>query len=507
MLLVVLFVAVVDASRPYPLSSPSQLRNAVSKTGPNSLRLKGGHYGQDTVHEILIKDIWSTDASPNPPSEITVKTMHVDHLTHWLPDLQRWPNPCKHKGAWVGEDESVIDVIYVNSPRAIRKGLISRQWMRAGPKEKIYFDPTKVNAAIVTCGGLCPGLNNVIQSITFSLRNRYNVANVWGIQFGYKGFYSLDWMELTEESTRHIHTRGGTILGSSRGGHDLEKIMTALEEKGVNQVYVIGGDGTHMGANIISKEAARRKVPMSVCGVPKTIDNDVAFIDKSFGFDTAVGEAVKVINCALIEADDSHEGVGIVKLMGRECGFIAMYATLASNVVDICLIPEEPFELEELFQYAQEVIKKKGHCLIVVAEGAGQKHFEGLDLGKDPSGNKILPDIGTLLKNKCKDWFKAKGRPTEVRYIDPSYQIRSVPASPSDSVYCSALGTSVVHGAMAGLTGFSCGHRNNRYVYIPIDDMCDPSQKVRVDTSSRIYNRMVGHTGQPRFFSQLFRGI
>jgi len=426
--------------------------------------------------------------------------MRVDHLTHWLPDMQKYRNPCDHKGSWVGEDESVIDVIYVNSPRAVAKKLKSRQWLRAGPQEFIYFNPPQVNAAIVTCGGLCPGLNNVIAAIADSLLSRYKVNKVWGIQFGYKGFYSLPWIDLNHEKISKIHQRGGTILGSSRGGHDLDKIMTALLDNNINQLYVIGGDGTHKGANLISQEAARRKIPMAVCGVPKTIDNDVAFIDKSFGFDTAVGEAVKVINCALIEADDSHEGIGIVKLMGRECGFIAMYATLASNNVDICLIPEESFELEKLWEYTAKVIEKQGHCLIVVAEGAGAEHFEGVDLGKDPSGNKVLPDIGVFLKEKARGWFKEeRGRPTEVRYIDPSYQIRSVPASPSDSVYCSALGTSVVHGAMAGNTGFSCGHRNNRYVYIPIEDMCDPKQHVRVDTSSRIYNRMIGHTGQPRF--------
>jgi 6-phosphofructokinase len=229
--------------------------------------------------------------------------------------------------------------------------------------------------------------------------------------------------------TRQIHRRGGTILGSSRGGHDLDKIMEKLIEKGVNQVYVIGGDGTHKGANLISKEAARRKIPMSVCGVPKTIDNDVPFIDKSFGFDTAVQEAVRVIQCAVIEAEDSMQGMAIVKLMGRECGFVAMYATLATNDVDICLIPEAKFDLDILFEYCHKVIAEKGHCVLVVAEGAGQDHFQGIDLGTDPSGNKRLPDIGVFLKEQAKLWMQTHDKPhVEVRYIDPSYQVR--PAAP-----------------------------------------------------------------------------
>lgn len=277
----------------------------------------------------------------------------------------------------------------------------------------------------------------------------------------------------------------------------MEEIMDTLVSKGINQVYVVGGDGTHRGANAISREAAKRKYAMTVCGVPKTIDNDVAFIDKSFGFDTAVAEAVKVVNCALIEADDSFNGVGIVKLMGREAGFVAMYATMASNDVDICLIPEAPFDLDKLCHAIGDTIDRKGHCLIVVAEGAGSEHFEGIDLGTDPSGNKRLPDVGLWLKDKTKSWWKDKGRNIEVRYIDPSYQVRSVAACASDAIYCSNLGSYAVHGAMSGYTGFSAGRVNARYVYIPIEDMCDPKIKIRVDPKSRIYNRMMVHTGQP----------
>lgn len=202
-----------------------------------------------------------------------------------------------------------------------------------------------------------------------------------------------------------IHKRGGTILGSSRGGHDLEKIMDALIKYKVNQVYVVGGDGTHRGANLISKEAARRQIPMTVAGVPKTIDNDVAFIDKSFGFDTAVEAATKVIQCASIEAQDAPNGIGIVRLMGRECGFVAVYATLAAGDVDVCLIPEVPFDMEKLFEYVEEKLESKGNCLIVIAEGAGQEYFDGVDLGTDLSGNKKLPDVASFIKEKAKAWF------------------------------------------------------------------------------------------------------
>ena len=242
----------------------------------------------------------------------------------------------------------------------------------------------------------------------------------------------------------------------------------------------------------------RRQLGIAVCGVPKTIDNDIAFIDKSFGFDTAVSEAVKVINCALVEAQDSEQGVGIVKLMGREAGFVAMYATLASNDVDICLIPEEPFDFDKLCASIGEHLDRRGFCIIVVAEGAGAGNFTPAeeDLGVDASGNRRLPDVGIWLKEKTRRWWADRGRTIQVRYIDPSYQVRSVPANTSDAIYCSDLGSAAVHGAMAGFTGFSVGRINQRYVYIPITEITR-ANTVRVCTKSRVYNRMRVHTGQP----------
>mmetsp|Transcript_44200 Transcript_44200/g.105240 ORF Transcript_44200/g.105240 Transcript_44200/m.105240 type:complete len:564 (+) Transcript_44200:56-1747(+) len=466
-------------------------------------RLRGGGVMHGTVK---LNGVWMGDGGVfnkvDEVREVQVDPMFVDRISDWLPTTMH-ENPTNWKGAWVSPDESQIDVMYVNSERAVLKGLKYRQWVRAGPRKELYFDPKEVVAAIVTCGGLCPGLNNVVAAITDCLHKSYGVKKVYGIQNGYKGFYTREWKEMTRESVRNIHRRGGTILGSSRGGHDLDKIMEKLIEEGVNQVYVIGGDGTHKGANLISKEAARRKIPMAVCGVPKTIDNDVPFIDKSFGFDTAVQEAVRVIQCAVIEAEDSMQGMAIVKLMGRECGFVSMFATLATNDVDVCLIPESPFQLDLLFKHCHEVIKQKGHCVLVVAEGAGQDHFKDLNLGMDPSGNKRLPDIGVFLKEQAKMWMENhQHNDVEVRYIDPSYQIRSIPATAADSVYCNVLGTAIVHGAMAGMTGMSVGMVCGRYVYIPIDEMCAPHRKVHVDTSSRVYNRMLRHTDQPGFLPE-----
>uniref|UniRef100_A0A7S1DMT0 Phosphofructokinase domain-containing protein n=1 Tax=Hemiselmis andersenii TaxID=464988 RepID=A0A7S1DMT0_HEMAN len=503
------------------LTLPAVRRSSALTPGVRPvLRVRGGEgddvkfdhqgvYGTVCTHSMTLTGVWSTKVRGKdvdaPAETIRVIPMKVDCIAEWIPNLTRAENPMVKKmwpvsSNFCDNEESIISVLYVNSKRAQAKEINTRQWLRAGPRREIRFKPEKVVAAIVTCGGLCPGLNNVIREVTMTLLSTYKARKVWGIPFGYMGFYSEPWRELTEEGVDQIHRRGGTILGSSRGGHDLEKIMEALIKFNVNQVFVVGGDGTHRGANAISKEAASRQIAMTVAGVPKTIDNDVAFIDKSFGFDTAVQAAASVIQCASVEATDAHDGIGIVKLMGRECGFVAMHATLAAGDVDICLIPEVSFDLDLLFDYVKSKLDTKGNCLIVVAEGAGQEYFEGVDLGTDLSGNKKLPDVGQLIKDKAKDWFKSNyDRTVNVRYIDPSYQVRSVPTIASDSIYCSALGSNVVHGAMTGLTGFSCGKINDRYAYIPIDEMCDPKRTVRIDSQNRMYMRMLRQTGQPNF--------
>lgn len=294
---------------------------------------------------------------------ISVDFMNVDHLSDWMghkavdsPLLSAASNHVN----FVSPDETVLDVIYLDLPTFKKHKY--HQWIRAGPRETLYFEPSAVVAAIVTCGGLCPGLNNVIRSVTQTLLRNYGAKKVWGVPMGYKGLGQsvtpgssvLPWIDLTLDRVDSIHKRGGTVLGSTRGyGPDectkLNAIMDRLVAEKVDQLYIIGGDGTHRGADAISREAARRMMAMSVCCVPKTIDNDIAFIDQSFGFDTAVSEAVKVINCALIEAQDSELGVGIVKLMGRGAGFVAVYASLASNDVNICLIPEAPFDFDRSF--------------------------------------------------------------------------------------------------------------------------------------------------------------
>ncbi|QCE07765.1 6-phosphofructokinase [Vigna unguiculata] len=387
--------------------------------------------------------------------------------------------------------------IQKGSPRGVH-------FRRAGPREKIYFEPEEVRACIVTCGGLCPGINTVIREIVCGLNIMYGVQDILGIEGGYKGFYSKNTSMLTPKVVNDIHKRGGTFLRTSRGGHDTQKIVDNIEDRGINQVYIIGGDGTHKGASLIYEEVKRRGLQVAVAGIPKTIDNDIAVIDKSFGFETAVEEAQRAIDAAHVEVESVENGVGIVKLMGRYSGFIAMYATQASRDVDCCLIPESPFYLEGrggLFEFIEERLKENGHFVIVVAEGAGQEYVaaEGHDAGKkDASGNKLLLDVGTWLSDKIKNYFTMFRKiAVNMKYIDPTYMIRAIPSNASDNIYCTLLAHGAVHGAMVGFTGFTVGPVNSRHAYIPIARVTERQKTVRL--SDRMWARLLLSTNQPGF--------
>mmetsp|Transcript_22301 Transcript_22301/g.32916 ORF Transcript_22301/g.32916 Transcript_22301/m.32916 type:complete len:551 (+) Transcript_22301:30-1682(+) len=378
----------------------------------------------------------------------------------------------------------------------------TRAYVRAGPRKVLHFDPATTNAAIVTCGGLCPGLNNVVREITKTLCQLYSIGGkVYGIRGGYRGFYDpeLEPFVLTPELVEDIHHEGGTILGSSRGGFDLEKITKFLSDKKIKTLFVIGGDGTHRGAFAIHEGCMKKGLNVAVAGIPKTIDNDVDYIDHSFGFRSAVEAAQAAIRSAKTEAVcNLPNGIGIVKLMGRSAGFIAVHSTMASGDVDLCLVPEVPLVLDGekgCLPFLRQRVKQQGYAVVVVAEGAGEE-VVGTSTEKDASGNKKLPAIGEFLKEKVTEYFDSKGDVATVKYIDPSYMIRSVPANASDSMYCMQLGQNAVHGAMAGFTGFSVGLCNNRMVLLPIPDLVATSPR-SMDPRGRTWERVLAVTRQP----------
>ena len=374
----------------------------------------------------------------------------------------------------------------------------------AGPRRKIFFDPSKTRAGIVTCGGLCPGFNDVIRALTMELYYRYGVRKIYGFCNGYQGFiakYKRDVLDLTPELVSHINEQGGTILGTSRGQQDPGEIVDCLERMGINMLFVVGGDGTLRGGLTISQEITERGLKISVVGVPKTIDNDIMFIDQSFGFQTAFSVASESIRAAHVEAQAAPNGVGLVKLMGRHSGFIACYASLAKSDANFVLIPEIHFQLEGengLLCALRDRIQRSGHAVIVVAEGAGQHLIENCSKDTDASGNIRLTDIGMFLKQKITEDFNKAGMELNLKYIDPSYAIRSVPANPYDSVYCIRLAHNAVHAAMSGRTEMIVGRWNARFVHVPMP--LAVRQRYQVDPNGDLWMSVLESTGQPPAF-------
>lgn len=373
----------------------------------------------------------------------------------------------------------------------------------AGPREMIYFDPSKTKAAIVTCGGLCPGINDVIRGIVLELHHRYNVKNILGVRYGYQGLipkYGHQTMALDPEVVNDIHHFGGSILSSSRGSQDIGQMVDALERMNINMLFCIGGDGTMRAAELITNEVCRRNLKVSIIGIPKTIDNDLALIQKSFGFDTAISEAARAIQGAHNESKGALNGIGLVKLMGRQSGHIAAYAALALADVNFVLIPEVPFDLDGpkgFLSVLEDRLTSRHHAVVIVAEGAGQDLFrKKKDIETDASGNVKLFDIGLLLKKRIEDYFRKTNVEINLKYIDPSYMIRSVAANASDSLFCGSLAKYAVHAGMAGKTGMVIGLINDVFVHLPLSAVA--SKRKTVDPDGNIWMQVLETTGQPQ---------
>lgn len=375
---------------------------------------------------------------------------------------------------------------------------------KAGPRAKLFFDPAKTRAAIVTCGGLCPGLNAVIRSIVVELLDNYEAREVLGVRYGYMGLNPLTPfppMQLTSDLVDDIHYEGGSILASSRGEQSVATMVDALVAWNIDMLFCIGGDGTLRGAHAIAEEVTRRGLHKSIIGVPKTIDNDVLYCDRTFGFVTAVERAADAIRCAHVEADGAYRGVGLVKLMGRDSGYIAAVGALASQEANFVLVPEVPFALDGergLLAALANRLEAKPHAVIVVAEGAGQDLFDTQVDEKDASGNRKYHDIGTFLKQEIAAHFKSIGKTVEVKYIDPSYLIRGAPPNTEDRLLCDQLARNAVHAAMSGRTDLVICKRNAKFIHVPI--AMTVASKQRINPSGALWTAVLSLTGQASRF-------
>ncbi|BBH52092.1 ATP-dependent 6-phosphofructokinase [Fluviispira sanaruensis] len=426
------------------------------------------------------------------------------------------PSPLKNSfqtGNFVedGKDRVLVDISLEGLLKASRpdSGKIVFQpptFELAGPREKIFWNPENTKVAIVTCGGLAPGLNNVIQNLVTFLSDRYRVKNIYGVPYGYQGFshdpqtkrFAFGWRRLDPFSVQNIDFEGGSVLGTGRGHSNHVAIVDALMLRDINILFTIGGDGTLAGANAIHEEIKRRKVPITLIGIPKTIDNDVLWVSKTFGFESAVGKAVEALRCAQTEARSAFHGIGLVKIMGRNCGALTATAAVAMNDIDFVLVPEVPIKLEGPNGLLNTIVKKvidKGYITIAVAEGAGQDLFPPSETEKDASGNIKLKDIGKFLQKKIVDEFKTRNIETTLKYIDPSYMLRSQTTSADDSVFCAKLGQNAVHAAMAGKTGCMIGYAHERFTHVPLAAVA--VGKKRLDTNESIWLSVLASTGQP----------
>ena len=421
------------------------------------------------------------------------------------------PSPVRHK-KYVGDGERVFATESETFARYAETKLGHLPtFEKAGPKECIFHDPRWTRVGIVTAGGLCPGLNTVIKGLVEILKFDYGVTNIFGIRYGYAGLnpkYGYEPKMLDPDAVDTIHEAGGTVLGSSRGQQPADVMVDTLVRMNINVLFCIGGDGSLRCASDIASEVERRGLKISVVGIPKTVDNDLMFVGRSFGFETAVAQAAEVIRNAHIEAKGTPHGIGLVKLMGRDSGFIAASATIANPVVNFCLVPEVKFELEGpnglLAALERRFAAGKSHIVVVVAEGAGQELLEGAE-ERDASGNVRKKDIGEFLKKKISAHFKAKGLESSVKYIDPSYIIRSCPARGTDAIRCYELARAAVHAAMAGRTDCVVGNIGESCALVPIALATIERQKL--DTDSQAWRSVLDATGQEFYFNGVARDI
>ena len=394
----------------------------------------------------------------------------------------------------------VVDVDVHRLQECFNGGNMPAAFELAGPRSQMYFDPSKLRCALVTCGGLCPGLNDIIRAIVLELYYGYGVRHIYGIRYGLQGFipqYGHDVMDLTPATVVNIHEMGGSILGSSRGPQPIDQIVDSLERMGVGLLFMVGGDGTLLAATAISQEIGKRGLKIGVVGIPKTIDNDIHLVSRSFGFDTAVDVATQAIRGAHNESIGYPNGIGLIKLMGRYSGFIAATAVLGQQDVNFVLIPEVDFDLDGpagLLAAVEKRLAQRGHAVIVVAEGAGQRFFENGQEEMDESGNIRLKDIGLFLKEAVNTHFQERNIPISLKYIDPSYMIRSLPANVNDNIFCSFLGRDAVHAGMAGKTRLLMGYWNNHFVHVPMS--ASAGKRKRVNPNGILWRGVLDATGQ-----------
>jgi 6-phosphofructokinase 1 len=446
-----------------------------------------------------------------PPTGSDSQVMQSHGFSFDIPSLgsRQHPSPGLQKewgcsdGHWIGDSQKILvdDTWSPDTPSAVSTPAAIEL---AGPRRQIFFDPAKTNLAIVTCGGLCPGLNDVIRNLVMHGHYGYGVRRIVGLRYGFESLnpqFGHRTLELTPRGVDKIHHGGGSILGTSRGKQDPAIMAESLRSLGIDVLFVVGGDGSQKAALLLHQEIRKRGWPISIVGIPKTIDNDLLFMDQSFGYLTACAEALRTLNVAHSEARGARNGIGLVKLMGRDSGFIACSAALASGEVNFVLIPEVPFALageRGLLRSVERRVLERGHAVIAVAEGAGQEWVTHGSPERDASGNVRYGDIGTFLREKLIAHFRERGLEVNLKYIDPSYELRGGVATAEDRIFCLQLARHAIHAGMSGKTGLVVARWHQRFVHLPMAVVAAGRRKV--DREGDLWRCVLESTGQPACF-------
>jgi 6-phosphofructokinase 1 len=414
------------------------------------------------------------------------------------------PSPLRGRERFIDEADRVLVSASTNElSTSLERGGRPPSFERAGPRAELFFDPARISCGVVTCGGLCPGENDVIRSVVLTLTHSYGVQRILGYRYGFAGLSPSPIeppIELTLDRVESLHGQGGSVLGSSRGPQDVAQMVETLDRQRIDVLFAIGGDGTLRGAAAIADEVSRRGLAIAVVGIPKTIDNDIEWIDRSFGFSTAVEEARGAIAGAHIEAKGAWNGIGLLELMGRHSGFIAAHACLANPDVNFCLVPEVPFPIEGeggLLRALERRLEARHHAVLVVAEGAARDVLEGPDAPRDASGNLRLRGVGALLRDRIERHFSEHGQAVSIKFIDPSYLVRSGPANAADSELCLRLGQHAVHAALAGRTRILAGSWHGHFTHVPI--ALATTRRRLIDPSAPLWRSVLEATGQHRY--------
>jgi ATP-dependent phosphofructokinase / diphosphate-dependent phosphofructokinase len=319
---------------------------------------------------------------------------------------------------------------------------------------------------ILTGGGDCPGLNAVIRGVVRAGVNRHG-HQIIGFRYGWAGVLEANTVELTARNTAGILHRGGTILGTSRtnpfkgDGGGTALVRETLEREGIDALIPIGGEDTLGVAARLSAEG----VP--VVGVPKTIDNDLAGTDVTFGFHTAVQIATDAID-RLHTTAESHNRVIILEVMGRHAGWIAAYSGIAGGA-DVILVPERPFDIDEVC----ESIKRRHaggrtFSIVVVSEGAVPRDGGGLTTAgakTDAFGHARLGGIAVLLEGEVEQRTGFETRMTILGHVQ-----RGGTPTAYDRVLATRFGVKAVAAADRGEFGSMVSLRGTDIDLVPLAD-------------------------------------